>query len=85
MGCMQVQGTISVSVPSDASVHISALPSPQTRLLPLCTEAPGGAPVKSSFRPTYCRVTLILLCQNDPHRKQCPMEGVRESLFTLNK
>lgn len=44
-----------------------------------------GAPVKSSFRPTYCGVTLILLCQNDPHRKQCPMEGVRESLFTLNK
>lgn len=31
--------------------------------------------MKSSFGPTYCRVTLILLCQNDPHRKQCPMEG----------
>lgn len=31
--------------------------------------------MKSSFGPTYCRVTWILLCQNDPHRKQCPMEG----------
>lgn len=26
--------------------------------------------MKSSFGPTW-----ILLCQNDPHRKQCPMEG----------